>query len=38
MIASSNIGAGVFIRDPDGQLIELLTMEYRRRLEANDQR
>jgi catechol 2,3-dioxygenase-like lactoylglutathione lyase family enzyme len=38
VIASSNIGAGVFIRDPDGQLIELLTMEYRRRLDANDQR
>jgi lactoylglutathione lyase len=38
VIASSNIGAGVFIRDPDGQLVELLTMEYRRRLDANDQR
>jgi len=38
VIATSNIGAGVFIRDPDGQLIELLTMEYRRRLDANNQR
>ena len=38
VIASSNIGAGVFIRDPDGQLIELLTMEYRRRLDADGQR
>jgi lactoylglutathione lyase len=38
VIASSNIGAGVFIRDPDGQLIELLTMDYRRRLDAKHQR
>jgi lactoylglutathione lyase len=28
VITSSNIGAGVFIRDPDGQLIELLPMAY----------
>jgi catechol 2,3-dioxygenase-like lactoylglutathione lyase family enzyme len=32
VIAESNIGAGVFIRDPDGQLLELLPMEYQRRL------
>ena len=35
VIASSNIGAGVFIRDPEGQLVELLPMEYRRRLDAS---
>ena len=33
--ATSNIGAGVFVRDPDGQLVELLPMEYRRRLDAS---
>ena len=33
VIADSNIGAGVFIKDPDGQLVELLPMEYRRRLD-----
>jgi catechol 2,3-dioxygenase-like lactoylglutathione lyase family enzyme len=38
VIASSNIGAGVFIRDPDGQLIELLTMAYRNRLDELGQR
>jgi len=31
VIEESNIGAGVFIRDPDGQLIELLPMSYRTR-------
>jgi catechol 2,3-dioxygenase-like lactoylglutathione lyase family enzyme len=36
VIASSNIGVGVFIRDPDGQLIELLTMAYRERLDSAD--
>jgi catechol 2,3-dioxygenase-like lactoylglutathione lyase family enzyme len=34
VIADSNIGAAVFIRDPDGQLVELLPMAYRRQLEA----
>ena len=33
VIASSNIGAAVFVRDPDGQLLELLPMTYRRHLE-----
>jgi lactoylglutathione lyase len=32
VLADTNIGAGVFIKDPDGQLVELLPMEYRRRL------
>ena len=31
VIEDSNIGAGVFVRDPDGQLIELLPMSYRTR-------
>jgi lactoylglutathione lyase len=34
VIADSNIGAGVFVRDPDGQLVELLPMAYRRSLET----
>ncbi len=33
VIESSNIGAGVFVRDPDGQLLELLPMAYRRHLD-----
>jgi catechol 2,3-dioxygenase-like lactoylglutathione lyase family enzyme len=36
VIADSDIGSGVFVRDPDGQLLELLPMEYRRRLEAGE--
>jgi lactoylglutathione lyase len=38
VIESSNIGHGLFVRDPDGQLVELLPMEYRRRLDAAGQR
>ena len=34
VIAASNIGAAVFVRDPDGQLLELLPMAYRRHLEG----
>jgi catechol 2,3-dioxygenase-like lactoylglutathione lyase family enzyme len=34
VLTDSNIGAGVFIKDPDGQLVELLPMEYRRRLDG----
>ena len=34
VIGSSNIGAAVFVRDPDGQLLELLPMGYRRQLES----
>jgi catechol 2,3-dioxygenase-like lactoylglutathione lyase family enzyme len=33
VVDSSNIGAAVFIRDPDGQLVELLPMAYRRHLD-----
>ncbi len=36
VIAATDIGSGVFVRDPDGQLLELLPMEYRRRLEAGE--
>jgi catechol 2,3-dioxygenase-like lactoylglutathione lyase family enzyme len=34
VLVDSNIGAGVFIKDPDGQLVELLPMAYRRRLDG----
>jgi catechol 2,3-dioxygenase-like lactoylglutathione lyase family enzyme len=34
VIGSSNIGNAVFVRDPDGQLVELLPMTYRRHLDA----
>lgn len=34
VIESSNIGAAVFVRDPDGQLLELLPMTYRKHLEG----
>ena len=33
VIASSYIGTAVFVRDPDGQLVELLPMAYRRNLD-----
>lgn len=33
VIESSNIGAALFVRDPDGQLVELLPMAYRQHLE-----
>ena len=32
VLADTNIGYGVFIRDPDGQLLELLPMSYREQL------
>ena len=34
VITASNIGAAVFVRDPDGQLLELLPMVYRRHLDS----
>ncbi len=34
VIDSSNIGNAVFIRDPDGQILELLPMTYRAHLES----
>jgi len=32
VLTDTNIGAAIFIRDPDGQLLELLPMSYRERL------
>jgi lactoylglutathione lyase len=32
VLTDTNIGAAVFIKDPDGQLLELLPMSYRRAL------
>jgi catechol 2,3-dioxygenase-like lactoylglutathione lyase family enzyme len=34
VLDDTNIGAAVYVRDPDGQLIELLTMDYARRVAA----
>ena len=34
VLPDTNIGVGVFIRDPDGQLLELLPMSYRRALDG----
>jgi lactoylglutathione lyase len=34
VLEDTNIGAGIFVRDPDGQLIELLSMSYRTALDA----
>ena len=34
VLSDTNVGAGVFVRDPDGQLIELLTMDYAERIAA----
>lgn len=33
VLDDTNIGFGIFIRDPDGQLIELLPMSYREQLD-----
>jgi catechol 2,3-dioxygenase-like lactoylglutathione lyase family enzyme len=35
VLTETNIGAGVFIRDPDGQLLEVLPMSYRRALSGS---
>jgi catechol 2,3-dioxygenase-like lactoylglutathione lyase family enzyme len=34
VLTGTNIGAGVFVRDPDGQLLEILPMSYRVSLDA----
>ena len=34
VVEATDIGAALFVRDPDGQLIELLPMAYRRSLEG----
>lgn len=36
VLTDTNIGVGIFIRDPDGQLIELLPMSYREQLDAGE--
>ena len=33
VLTGTNIGGGMFIKDPDGQLVELLPMSYRRHLD-----
>ncbi len=35
VLVDTNIGFGCFVRDPDGQLIELLPMSYRESLEGD---
>jgi lactoylglutathione lyase len=35
VLTDTDIGFGIFIRDPDGQLIELLPMSYREQLDAD---
>lgn len=35
VLGETHIGAAVFVRDPDGQLVELLPMSYRDRLAAD---
>ncbi|MGO9876746.1 MAG: VOC family protein [Acidimicrobiia bacterium] len=35
VLTDSNIGAAVFVKDPDGQLVELLPMAYRERLSGD---
>lgn len=34
VVEGSNIGSGVFVRDPDGQLLELLPIAYREHLDS----
>jgi catechol 2,3-dioxygenase-like lactoylglutathione lyase family enzyme len=34
VVPGSHIGAAAFIRDPDGQLVELLPMAYRRQFDS----
>jgi len=34
VLSDTDIGFGVFVRDPEGQLIELLPMAYRESLDA----
>jgi hypothetical protein len=34
VLADTNIGHGAFVRDPDGQLVELLPMSYRKSIDG----
>jgi lactoylglutathione lyase len=36
VLSDTDIGGGIFVRDPDGQLIELLPMAYRDNLDATE--
>jgi catechol 2,3-dioxygenase-like lactoylglutathione lyase family enzyme len=36
VLTETDVGAAVFIRDPDGQLVELLPLEYADRMAASD--
>ena len=36
VLADTDIGGGIFIRDPEGQLVELLPMAYAERIAASD--
>ena len=36
VLTDTDIGMGIFVRDPDGQLIELLPMAYREHLDATE--
>jgi hypothetical protein len=36
VLTETDVGAAVFIRDPDGQLVELLPLEYADRMAALD--
>jgi lactoylglutathione lyase len=38
VLSDTNIGFGVFVRDPDGQLLEILPMTYRKSLDEQEQR
>jgi lactoylglutathione lyase len=38
VLDDTDIGAAIFVRDPDGQLIELLPMSYREHLDASGKR
>jgi lactoylglutathione lyase len=37
VLDDTNIGVGIFIRDPDGQLLELLPMSYRAQLDQESE-
>jgi predicted enzyme related to lactoylglutathione lyase len=36
VLRDTDIGMGIFVRDPDGQLIELLPMSYRQHFDATE--
>ena len=34
VLSDTDIGAAIFVRDPDGQLVELLPMSYRESIDS----